>query len=570
MAKLEMRPMPTRKKIIPLVMAIANTIIEKLGFVKNINEAVKWDRSHWNISPGSLCKMLVMGTMSDIRIPLTHIESRLEGIDTGFFLEASDKSTFVNESNVGEALERLGESNIDKVYETMALSAITEYEIPVRRMHSDTTTISFYGEYDIDKMDLNEEEREAVLHIEKGYNKDGRLGCTQVICGQITNEYGLPLINKSLDGATSDIEWNSEAIKYASQLAAAGFTDGIYVADCKLVTEEHIKTMNDPETYIQFVSKCPANFDDKLKERTIKKAYENKCWEPINSPSQAKNAAEYNGISFIEEVCGSPMRLLVLESDTLRYKAQKAAAKKEEELGLLIKTLEKQVWNCRVDAEAEREAFLTSKQAELFDCSVSVEEHIKEKWSKGRRGADAKPTLIKTYHLRVENAGKSEVAYQEYLQVESCIVLISNVTDGMSDMDLLKTYKGQQVIENSFRELKSPQLASVIYLKNPTRIKALNMLLTFSLLLRALIQFRLRKGLSEFKEEHPNQEIYAGWGGRTLKNPTFKLLYEHCVNCCFEREASDKYSFGWASVETRSRVEPLLFLLGLSLEKLLL
>jgi transposase len=263
------------------------------------------------------------------------------------------------------------------------------------------------------------------------------------------------------------------------------------------------------------------------------------------------------------------MRLLVLESDTLRHKAEKAAAKKEEELAALIKTLEKQNWSCSVDAETERKAFLAGKQTELFDCNVSVEERIEEKWPKGRRGAGTKPTLLKTYHLRIENKGISEAAYQEFLQAGSCMVLISNVTSAMSDADLLKTYKGQQVVENSFRELKSPQLAAVIYLKNPTRIKALNMLLTFSLLLRALIQYRLRKGLDEFKEEHPDKEIYAGWGGRPLINPTFKLLYEHSINCCFERETSDKYSFGWASVETRTRVEPLLFLLGLSLEQLL-
>jgi len=123
--------------------------------------------------------------------------------------------------------------------------------------------------------------------------------------------------------------------------------------------------------------------------------------------------------------------------------------------------------------------------------------------------------------------------------------------------------------QNSFRSLKSPQLASVIYLKNQTRIQALNMLLTFSLLLRALIQYRLREGLKTFKEEHPNEEIYAGWAGRPLKNPTFKLLYEHSINCCFERECMGKYSFSWLSLDTRERVEPLLRLMNLSLELLL-
>jgi hypothetical protein len=95
------------------------------------------------------------------------------------------------------------------------------------------------------------------------------------------------------------------------------------------------------------------------------------------------------------------------------------------------------------------------------------------------------------------------------------------------------------------------------------------MLLTFSLLLRAIIQYRLREGLAAFKEEEPGKKIYAGWGGRELKSPTFKLLYEHSINCYFVRENRDEYSFEWPSIETRSRVEPLLGLLGLRLEQIL-
>jgi hypothetical protein len=224
---------------------------------------------------------------------------------------------------------------------------------------------------------------------------------------------------------------------------------------------------------------------------------------------------------------------------------------------------------CLADAEAERRRFLGMKQLALFDCDVSIEKRCVEKWPRGRRGADTHPSIEETYHLHVERVSESVPAYQEFLQRESCIVLISNAADGMSDEELLRTYKGQHVVENSFRMLKSPQLASVIYLKNQTRIQALNMLLTFSLLLRAIIQYRLREGLSAFKEEQPEEKIYAGWGGRPLKNPTFKLLYEHSFNCYFVRENRDEYSFEWPSIETRSRVGPLLELLGLRLEQIM-
>ena len=569
MSKITIADPGTRKKIIPLVMGIANMIIEKLEFVKKINEAVKWDQRHWNISPGGLLKVLILSTFTDMRVPLSHLEERMEGIDVEIFLEAGDKSSFVNESNVGEALDRLGEVEYERMYETMALSAVKEYKIPIRKMHSDTTTISFYGDYDAEKLKLSEEEKEVVLSIERGYNKDGRAGCKQAVVGQITNESGIPLVSRTLDGGTSDIDWNREAIKYAADIAKSGFEEGIYVADSKLVIEEHITTMNDPAKRVQFVSRCPANFKDKLESRTIKKAYEKCAWNTMGSISDVKGATQYKGISFVEEICGAPMRLLVLESDELLNKAHQTVAKKEEELILLIKALEKQEWMCRADAEIERERFLSLKQLSIFECEVRIEMQTIEKWSPGRRSAKTKPTIIETYHLCVEKVTKSESAYQEFIQNESCIVLISNVVTGMDDKDLLRTYKGQQVVENSFRDLKSPHLASVIYLHNPKRIQVLTMLLTFSLLIRALIQFRLREGFKQFKQTNPGIEIRAGWGGRPLNNPTFKLFYEHSVNCCFERDSHRNYCFSWPSVETKSRVEPLLVLLGISLQQIL-
>ena len=130
-------------------------------------------------------------------------------------------------------------------------------------------------------------------------------------------------------------------------------------------------------------------------------------------------------------------------------------------------------------------------------------------------------------------------------------------------------YKGQQVVENSFRLLKEPKLASVIYLKNPARIQVLTMLLTFSLLIRAIIQYRMREGLKQFNEENPGVVLKVGWQGKPLLNPTFKLLYEHSINCFFEKEEPGKYSFSWYNRQTEYRVSTLLKLMGISIYDLL-
>jgi hypothetical protein len=196
---------------------------------------------------------------------------------------------------------------------------------------------------------------------------------------------------------------------------------------------------------------------------------------------------------------------------------------------------------------------------------AEIVEDVKEKWPKGRRSASTRPTIVKTFKIRVKQVGWNEAVKRQYICRESCFVIISNITDkATSDHELLKIYKGQHVVENSFRLLKGPNLASVIYLKNEKRIQALTTLLSLSLLIRAIIQYRMRDGLKKHEEEKPNQPIYAGWAGRPLKAPTFKLLFEHSINCYYEREQSGEYSFTWIYPETRNLVEPLLSLMGLS------
>lgn len=565
---LKMKSMFERKKILPLVLTLANSILNKLGFVELINRTVAWDPDHWEVTPGDLAKIMVLSTFLDIRTPLTHLEDRFEGIDLDFFISCQSKSSYVNSFNAGRALERIGNSNYGMIYETLALSAIRQANIPTERLHADTTTISFYGEYDVDLSVLDEAEREECIAIERGYNKDGRPQCNQVVVGQIVNEAGIPISSRTMSGSTADTDWNAKAVSYLKQLQEQGFQYGIFVADSKLVTHELVSAMNEEENPVSFVSRCPANFEGKLEERMILKAYETAAWKEMGSVSEGKKAAVYRGISFCEEICGKRMRLVVLESSMLKEKAREALRKERECLEPEVKALEKKKFLCEADVEEELKRFHKGKGMKRYECVCRTVKEVKERWPRGRRGAETKPKREESYHIQVMEIRLKEKESEEYLKRESCIVLISNAPETYSDRELLETYKGQQVVENSFRELKSPSVASVIYLKNPKRIEGLSMLLTFSLLVRAIIQYRLREGLREYQEKNPEEELRVGWGNRPLKNPTYKLLYEHGSNCYFEKEGLREYSFAWPSIETRDRMTVLLGLLGVTLEEL--
>lgn len=570
MAKLQMKSGFERKMKLPLILTLAHSFIKKTGLVGYINKTVPWDPDHWGVSPGDLAQLLILSTFSDIRAPLTHLEDRFEGIDVGFFLSNASKSTNINSFNAGRALERIGESKPEKMYETLALSAIKQAGIPTERLHADTTTISFYGDYDIGGLNLTEEEQEELLTIERGYNKDGRPECKQVVVGQIVNESGMPIFQKVQDGSTPDVSWNAAAVSYLKELQENGFRYGVFVADSKLVTHGLVTSMNEPESRIPFVSRCPSNFEGRLEERCILRAYKEGLWEDMGKFHQGKKASSYRGQCFKEEICGANMRLLVLESSSLKEKAAVSMEKLLDALKPEIKKLEKKVFLCRADAEEEERRFKKLPCTRLFECQCTVEKETKEKWPRGRRKAGAVPRIEERYRLKVGEVSVKEKEGEEYLQKNSCIVLISNVGETEAgSRELLQTYKGQQVVENSFRELKSPSMASVIYLKNPKRIEALGMLLSFALLVRAIIQYRMREGLKKFNEENPGVKLRAGWGGRPLESPTYKLLYEHSVNCYFEKEALGVYSYAWSSIETKERVGILLSLMGINLEELI-
>ncbi|MDR0460348.1 MAG: hypothetical protein LBH62_02760 [Nitrososphaerota archaeon] len=60
---------------------------------------------------------------------------------------------------------------------------------------------------------------------------------------------------------------------------------------------------------------------------------------------------------------------------------------------------------------------------------------------------------------------RNEIAFRVFEREQSCFVLVSNAGE-LSDREVVLAYKGQSVVENSFRLLKSFAVGSVVYLKD--------------------------------------------------------------------------------------------------------
>lgn len=555
---------------IPLIIALANHILTEIRFVERIDEGVFWDRSQWKVSPGRLAKAMVLATFFDMRAPLVHVGERFNGLDTEYLFGEGISSEDINEYNLGQMLDRMSEKGCNGWYRNIALTVGTIYKIIINRLHADTTTISFYGEYDVDLSLFNDGERANMLAIDRGYNKDGRPQCKQMVVGQIVNEDGIVLVSESLDGNTSDIEWNRQAIRFAREIQEDLAQSGVFVADSKLICEDHFRNLMDPEKRVSFVSRCPANFCSKLESRMIQKAYEQETWQDLGSYHEGKSAAVYQGTGYEEVVYGYPTRLLVVRSSALASKAEQQMKQQRMQVEELVKELEKKTFKCLPDVEEEWQRFSHNKNTRLFTCSYETDCQSQEKWPRGRHGPDTKPTGIETsYRIKVSNIAENPETAGLFRQTESCFVVISNAGQDTDDRKLLGIYKGQQVVENSFQLLKSPCLASVIYLKNENRIRALSMLLSLSLLVRSIIQYRMRQGLKTYNEQNPKKPLKAGWGNKKLEAPTFKMLFEYARNNAYVRTGPEALSFDFLSEENQLKVTTLLHLMGLTVASLI-
>ena len=76
----------------------------------------------------------------------------------------------------------------------------------------------------------------------------------------------------------------------------------------------------------------------------------------------------------------------------------------------------------------------------------------------------------------------------------------------LSDAEVLTAYKGQSHVEGGFRFLKDPLFfVSSLFVKKPSRIEGLLIVMTLALLVYSVVQRRLRVQLATHQATVPNQ-----------------------------------------------------------------
>mgnify|MGYP000863679221 FL=1 len=464
-------------------------LCEILKIAKTIDTLVDWDEKQCKLSPGTRIVAMLLNIFSG-RTPLYRVEDFFEGQDLPNLFGVGVKASDFNDDALARALDKLIEKGPKKVISTVMLNAIAIEKIDISHLHADTTSVSVYGEYDI--------QEEGFIDIVRGFSKDYRNDLKQLKIGLGVNQEGIPVIGEPLSGNKDDKTWNFDFIKSLSSCIGeeVDLKSITYVADSALITEKNLKELKD----MLFISRFPATF--KLEKQLIELAWQKDNWQDIGKLSDSKKAAEYRYQTFIRTIKDNKYYFVVVHSSNLDKRKQKTIDKNIDKLyknlEKEVKALSKREFACIKDAEAEFALFEKKHNNPFYPLIHEVIEitRAKKRQGKGRPPKDYVPEKETIYQIKCSIGDLDLDQKQKAIDKASCFVLITNHFN-KAPVDILKEYKNQNSVETSFRFLKNPVFLNEIFMKKPSRIEALTYVMLLALFLYQVLQRRVRNALAK-------------------------------------------------------------------------
>jgi len=298
----------------------------------------------------------------------------------------------------------------------------------------------------------------------------------------------------------------------------ASDTPRFLIADSKLYGEKSRHTL----AQIPFITRIPGSL--KLEQAAIDQALS----DPLAWMDWDKGY-RYQRLGLCHY--GMEQRWLVIHSKVALDRAKATLDRQQEKEHQRIKKALFHLQAQRFDSKTSAEKALTQltntwKMHQLKD--ISFTEH-KRYAKKGRPNAQ---TPIEAIEWQIHASYDVDQAYMEaQAQHKACFVLGTNIADNvLTDFEVFQGYKSQSNVEGGFRFLKDPLFfVSSLFLKKPSRIEALLMVMTLSLFVYSIAQRRLRANLQAQNQTLPNQI------DQPTKRPTLRWVFQlfegiHLIN----------------------------------------
>jgi transposase len=384
----------------------------------------------------------------------------------------------------------------------LALAVCDQEGIDQHFHHLDTTSFALSGDY-------VPESAEHAIRITHGYSKDHRPDLKHAVLELIVSQDGgVPMVSKSWDGNASDTQIFKERAEALMTTFASGEAPRYLVADAKLYTEDQAATL----AKLGFITRIPATLN--LVAQVISQALQWDTWHHLDDTTR------YQCL----ELChyGMAQRWLVVSSQAAMERAEHSVNKAQQREGEAIK---KQLFHLqakRFETSETAQAALAALAKAWRYHQVDTLELIAHKRYAGKgRPTSSRPIKAIAWQIQAQVRPDQEVI-EARKQHSACYIIGTNIAASqLSEVEVIEVYKSQAHAEGGFRFLKDPLFfVSSLFVKKPSRIQGLLMVMTLALLVYAVAQRRLRQQLAQQNDSIPNQI------NQPTQRPTLRWVFQ--------------------------------------------
>lgn len=452
--------------------------------------------------------------------PLYRIAEWANPIDAASLGLSTTEKKSLNDDRVARTLDALASSRARSLFFRLALHIIKQFELDTGRIHHDTTTVTFHGQY-------NNSFREP--RITEGINKDHRPDLKQLVFGlNVTADGTVPISHEVYSGNRTDDTIHRTNIDRLREIV--GHEDFIYVADSKLCTRKNLRHV---DAYGgKFVTVLPRTraedkqFRKALREgarvrwrkvlesenKRTKNAPPNIYWTTADGPQQSSEG--YRIIWFRSS------QKMELDAQTRQEALQNA----EAELSRLNTRLNRGRLRKPTSIRQEAKKILRKFGCERF-LRIGIESQIRIQTKYLRRGRPKKSDVVRqirshVYHIHVR---RDKEALRAEARTHGVFPQVTNVQQRQaSKKEVLLIYKYQPYVEKRHALLKTELGVAPVYIKKPNRAAGLVHATYLAMTLDALIERTLRQSMQ--REGIESLPILPE--ERSTKTPTTARLLE--------------------------------------------
>jgi transposase len=477
------------------------SVINDLGLVSLIDARLKPDEQE-TITPGEAVKGMILNGLGFANRPLSLTPQFFAGKPLDLLFRPGVEADMFNRFKLGRTLDEVNTYGCDLLFSEVALAVCHQEAIDQRFNHLDTTSFSLTGD------DVPESDQQAIA-ITHGYSKDHRPDLKQAVLElMVSQDGGVPLVSQSWDGNASDSQIFQDRAKALLSTFKQSATPRYLIADSKLYSQDHAAHLKP----LGFITRIPDTL--KIVSQVIRQALSQNTWQTLDDTTR------YHRL----ELChyGMAQRWLVVSSEAAQQRAEKSVSKAQQRE---LEAIDKQLFHLqakRFESPQGAQAALTALSKSWRYHQVATTELIEPKRYAGKGRPSAK-SPIKTIEWQIgAKVCPDAEAIRRQKQHKGCFVLGTNIeAENLSNEEEVAAYKAQSQVEGGFRFLKDPLFfVSSLFVKKPTRIQGLLMVMTWALLVYSVAQRRLRQELARQKESLPNQI------NQPTQRPTLRWVFQ--------------------------------------------